>query len=129
MFSLSLTSVRHKLIIAIAVLAGAAFVPDKADAGCGDYNMPEMPPGIGHLAANHGPAPVKPKCHGPDCSKKPVTPAPLHETPVRVSTGGNDLACIAFDTNHLAIVSRPFPTDQALLSPVRLTDMIYHPPR
>ena len=128
MFSLPSATVIRRLFIALAVLAGVAFAPGRAAAGCGDYDMSDMPPGVKHLAGDHGSTPDKPVCHGPNCSKKPIAPAPLPKVPVPVPTG-DDLTGFLIDTQLFSFTSRPFPAEQSARPSIGLTDAIYHPPR
>lgn len=119
----------RRLGFAVAVLAGAAFAPGRAAAGCGDYDTPDLPPELARLVADHGKAPAKPACHGPNCSKPPAAPVSLPNGPVRLPTGGDDLTCPPADAPRVATSSRAHPADHVDGSPARLAAAIYHPPR
>jgi len=116
------------LAVALAMLVGVAFAPTRAAAGCGDYDMPAHPPALEKLLAKPGPEPVKPRCHGPNCSNLPAVPAPLPKTPVPIPAG-DDFTSLPSDTPDSAVASRPRPADHADRSPTRVATVIYHPPR
>ena len=129
MYSPSAINVLRPLVLACAMLVFWAFSPERALAGCGDYNSPGHSPEMAEFMKSQGKSPVKTHCQGPNCSRQPLAPAPLREAPVRGVSAENDLTSVLFETPSFVVASRPLPADQNDWSPAGLAMVIYHPPR
>jgi len=126
---------------ALLLAAAACATPGRASAGCGDYvtilNDSNQTAGASHRAvpAPDGTtggateSPVKPPCHGPNCSESPARHLPPVPPPAPVSVHVKELAhgltapCGADDPRG------SFDRDDSFPRPVRNPSLVYHPPR
>jgi hypothetical protein len=115
----------------LIALAGSLLAPAAAHAGCGDHVV--LTPRIDPLAStgpDRAPAPpAKPQrpCHGPNCKRGPITPAPAPVAPVMPD--GQDWACIAAPLTLAAAISSPFLAEPIGHPPLLTPSGVYHPPR
>src|SRR5262245_34061869 len=124
------------------LLAVACLTPGRASAECGDYvtilNGPgasahqPMPGANDGATPNHEntPSPVKPPCHGPNCSSTPDLPFPPLAPIAPVGTQVKEL------TGHLhpateadAGPGRAFDRDTTSARPIRRASSVFHPPQ
>lgn len=118
-----------------ARLAGVALLPavfalccpDQAAAGCGDYVQIVGPDGKVHSPTDHGPAPVRLPCRGPECTMGPRAPAPVPPPP---PSGASDVKGLIEDMTDPAPCRADVRTAAGPSgSPVRRPTSIFHPPR
>lgn len=122
---------------ALLLVAVACFSPGRASAECGDYvtilnapaNHPHAAPQPEHHPATEPPAPVKPPCHGPNCSGAPNRELPPLAPVATTAPAVKDLARLLGPIDPDSHVRGRFERDHSSPRPVRRPSDVFHPPR